>query len=73
MFTKASQFVVDNTPDQLMRTEFPACWAWVQAMHDMSGFDDKKEPPTSAAAATKHLLQFAGQVYLPFLSANRTR
>lgn len=68
LYGQASQLVVDRTPDHILRTEFPACWAWVRAMEDQSGHQGKD---TEVSEGAKNMLGFASQVYLPFLAANR--
>ena len=67
---QASQLVIDITPDQLLREEFPASWAWVKAMEDLSGVEgDNSEEGDNTGV--EGMLVFAAQVYFPFLAANR--
>ena len=51
----------------MIRSEYPACWAWVKKFEDLSGVE------TGHSDSTQYLqdiLQFASDVYLPFLAAN---
>jgi hypothetical protein len=68
LYGQLSQLVVDRGSDTLLRDSYPACWAWVRRMEDLSG------PPADHHADSSFLeemLGFAGSVYLPFLAANR--
>ena len=52
----------------MIRDKYPAVWSWVRKFEDLSGLEeahcDNKE-------YLKEMLTFAGEVYFPFLSANR--
>jgi len=39
LYGQLSQLLVDRTPDRLVRDSYPACWAWVRRMEDMSGLE----------------------------------
>jgi len=68
LYGQLSQLVVDRTPDELIRDNYPAVWSWVRKFEDLSGLEeghcDNKE-------YLREMLTFAGEVYLPFLAANR--
>eukprot|EP00092_Neocalanus_flemingeri_P068150 GFUD01083231.1.p1 GENE.GFUD01083231.1~~GFUD01083231.1.p1 ORF type:complete len:237 (+),score=56.64 GFUD01083231.1:395-1105(+) len=68
LYGQLSQLVVDRTPDEIIRDKYPAVWSWVRKFEDLSGLEkahcDNKE-------YLKEILTFAGEVYFPFLAANR--
>ena len=52
---------------RLIRSEYPTCWAWIKKFEDLSG----AEPCQSDSSQyMREVLQFASDVYLPFLAAN---
>jgi len=70
LYGQLSQLVVDRTPDTLLRDEFPACWAWIRRLEDLSGLEEGGGE-YSATDFLDRMLNFAAEVYLPFLAANR--
>ena len=51
----------------MIRSEYPTCWSWVKKFEDLSGV----EPCHSDSRQyVQDILQFASDVYLPFLAAN---
>ena len=69
LYGQLSQLVVDRTPDTLLRDSFPACWAWIRRLEDLSGLEEGGE--YSPTDFLDRMLKFAAEVYLPFLAANR--
>ena len=69
LYGQLSQLVVDRTPDTLLRDSFPACWAWIRRLEDLSGMEEGGE--YSPTDFLERMLKFAAEVYLPFLTANR--
>jgi len=67
LYGQLSQLVIDRTPDELLRTEYPGVWAWVRRFEDLSGLEEAHSDNTTFL---QEILSFAGQVYLPFLAAN---
>ena len=51
----------------MIRSEYPASWAWVKKFEDLSGVDGGHCDNTQYL---QDVLQFASDVYLPFLAAN---
>ena len=57
---------------RLIRDTYPALWAWVRKFEDLSGVgvEGEGEVAYESGEVVDSLLQFAAQVYLPFLQAN---
>ena len=53
----------------MIRDEYPAVWAWIKLFEDLSGVDPDKSFCDNNLYLTE-MLQFASDVYLPFLQAN---
>ena len=53
----------------MIRDEYPAVWAWIRLFEDLSGVDPDKLSCDNSQYLTE-MLQFASDVYLPFLQAN---
>ena len=53
---------------RLIRSEFPASWAWVKKFEDLSGVEAGQHCDNTQYL--QDVLQFASDVYLPFLAAN---
>ena len=53
----------------MIRDEYPAVWAWIKLFEDLSGVDPDKSSCDNSQYLTE-MLQFASDVYLPFLQAN---
>ena len=53
---------------RLIRESFPAVWSWVRKFEDLSGLEDGH---CDNQQFLKDMLTFAGEVYFPFLAANR--
>ena len=53
----------------MIRDEYPAVWAWIKLFEDLSGVDPDKSSCDNSLYLTE-MLQFASDVYLPFLQAN---
>jgi len=68
LYGQLSQLVVDRTPDEIIRDKYPAVWSWVRKFEDLSGLDDAH---CDNKEYLKEMLTFAGEVYFPFLAANR--
>lgn len=68
LYGQLSQLVVDSSPDRLIRSQYPAVWAWLRKFEDLSGLEGAFY---CGDACLKEMLRFAGSVYLPFLQANR--
>lgn len=70
-YGQLSQLIVDPTPNDLLRAVAPYTVRWLMHIEDLSGLDGEwragNEP---RAGAVDRLLQFAGDVYMPFLAAN---
>ena len=56
-----------NHGSRLIRSEYPASWAWVKKFEDLSGVEVAHCDNTQYV---REILQFASDVYLPFLAAN---
>jgi len=69
LYGQLSQIVIDRTGDQMIRDEYPAVWAWIRLFEDLSGVDPDKSSCDNSQYLTE-MLQFASDVYLPFLQAN---
>ena len=54
---------------RIIRDEYPAVWAWIKLFEDLSGVDPDKSSCDNSLYLTE-MLQFASDVYLPFLQAN---
>ena len=52
---------------RMIRSEYPASWAWVKKFEDLSGVEAAHSDNTQYL---QDVLQFASDVYLPFLAAN---
>ena len=52
---------------RLIRSEYPAVWAWIRKFEDLSGLETAH---CDNAEFLREILSFAGEVYLPFLAAN---
>lgn len=70
-YGQLSQLMVDPTPSDLLRAQAEYTVRWLMHLDDLSGIEGRwrsaEEPRAPAVAA---LLDFAGEVYLPFLAAN---
>ena len=53
---------------RIVRDSYPALWAWIRHFEDLSGVQG--DAVYDGEEVVARLLQFAGQVYLPFLRAN---
>merc|ERR1719225_1150973 len=69
LYGQLSQLVVDRSSDTLLRDSFPACWAWIRRLEDLSGLEEGGE--YSPTDFLERMLKFAAEVYLPFLADNR--
>jgi len=67
LYGQISQLVVDRTPDEAVRDNYPAVWSWIRRFEDLSGLDTAH---CDNEGYLKEMLSFAGEVYLPFLAAN---
>jgi glutathione S-transferase len=66
-----SQLIVDPTPTDLLRRDYPFTVRWLMNLDDASGVEGEwRDPDAPISAAVKGLLSLAGEVYLPFLIAN---
>ena len=54
---------------RMIRDDYPAVWAWIRLFEDLSGVDPDKSHCDNQQYLTD-MLQFASDVYLPFLEAN---
>ena len=56
---------------RIIRDSYPALWAWIRKFEDLSavGMEEEVVSYESGEVVTR-LLEFAVQVYLPFLRAN---
>lgn len=60
----------DPTPLSIIRAIAQRTESWLRQMDDTSGIEGDWVEPDALPSATQELLEFAGYVYLPFLSAN---
>jgi glutathione S-transferase len=72
LFGQLSQFVMDLAIIAHARERAPYTVRWVHHVHDLSGWegDDWRSADAPRAEAVLHLLEIAGEEYLPFLAAN---
>ena len=68
-----SQLAVDPTPCDKMRAEAPFLFRWLMELDDLSGLEEGawRDPAAPLSPALEGFLQMAGEVYLPFLEANK--
>ena len=52
----------------MIRSEYPAVWAWIRLFEDLSGVDEDAFCDNNRVLS--NLLNFAAEVYLPFLRSN---
>jgi glutathione S-transferase len=70
-FGQLSEMATDPTPMRIMRERAPFTDHWVRRLDDASGVEGEWYPRERALGAwAEALLQFAGELYLPFLVAN---
>ena len=55
---------------RIVRNSYPALWAWIRKFEDLSGVGMEEEAAYESGEVVTRLLEFAVQVYLPFLRAN---
>ena len=57
---------------RFIRDSCPALWAWIRKFEDLSGvgMEGEEEAAYESGEVVTRLLEFAVQVYLPFLRAN---
>jgi glutathione S-transferase len=66
-----SQLIVDPTPTDVLRRDFPFTVRWLMNLDDASGIEGEwRDSDMSLSPAVRGLLSLAGEVYLPFLIAN---
>lgn len=71
LYGQLSQLGVDPTAQDMMRTNFPYTFRWMQTVDDMSGIDGQWRQSTEVRAGViEALLKVVGDIYLPFLLAN---
>ncbi len=70
-YGQLSQLGTDPTPADLMRETAPLAMRWLLTVDDASGLDgDWRDPTLPPTRAVTELLKLAGELYLPFLTAN---
>lgn len=70
-FGQLSQLATDPTPGELMRSICPYTVRWLANIDDASGIEGTwRDPSLEATPAVNDLLALAGDVYLPYLTAN---
>jgi hypothetical protein len=67
-FGQLSQCAVDPTASEIMRSEAPRSFQWVQTLDDSSGIDGEWAD-WSGLQTVRELLQLAATTYLPFMLA----
>ena len=55
---------------RIIRDSYPALWAWIRKFEDLSAVGMEEEVSYESGEVVTRLLEFAVQVYLPFLRAN---
>jgi len=72
IFGQFSQLNHDPTSLSIMREKSPRFCVWIDHLHDASGLDEGEwiKPDQPLPKAIIQLLEMAGAVYLPFLTAN---
>jgi len=68
LYGQLSQLVIDRTSDQMIRDNYPSVWTWVRLFEDLSGMEG--DSYCENQKFLEEILNFAAQVYLPFLEAN---
>jgi len=71
LFGQLQILATDPTSAGIMRTEAPHLHTWLMRLDDASGIEGEWLPADAAPSPTViALLRLAGEVYLPFLTAN---
>ncbi len=60
----------DPTPQAIMREKAQQTESWVRILMDASGIEGNWQSDENLNPAAKNLINFTGEVYLPFLKAN---
>lgn len=60
----------DPTSRSVMARDAPGTFSYLQLLDDASGIDADWSEPGPLSPAVRHFLMLAGEVYLPFLTAN---
>jgi len=74
LYGQLRQCACDPLPSRIMY-EYPAAWAWVWRVEDLSGFEPGEDPFkrtefSKPTPTVQRLLNFTAKTYLPFLVAN---
>ncbi|MBL4907230.1 MAG: glutathione S-transferase [Sneathiella sp.] len=70
LFGQLCTLATDPTPLAIMREEAQRTESWIRILEDASGIEGEWLSGETLNPATIGLLNFAGEVYLPFLQAN---
>lgn len=71
LFGQLKTLATDPTPMAIMRAEAPHTEHWIRRLDDASGVEGEWRGLDALSPAVVDLLRMAGEVYLPFLHANR--
>lgn len=73
LFGQLYQLSIDPTPQSIMREKAPQVSSWISRMDDISGEEEGEwiDPQNPLPKAIIDLLKMAGEIYLPFLVANK--
>jgi len=71
LFGQLKTLATDPTPQSIMRSKAQRTESWVRFLDDASGITGEWIEKDTLMPAAKSLLAFAGDVYLPFLQANK--
>ncbi len=72
LFGQLTVLATDPTPLAVMRGKAQQLESWLRVMEDTSGIEGDWHSDPEPSNTVKELLSFAGEVYLPFLEANKT-